>query len=106
MGSNSEKEKLSHDVEIAVEHARFADALALLNSAGADDPPLNLLRARALYGLERFNAAMNEITDLLDRKISDALRLKARAVRLRLMGVMSRTEDALSAAIDLARDAE
>ncbi len=106
MGQPNDEQKLSHDVETAVEHARFAEAIALLNAAGADSPPLNLLRARALYGLERFPAAMNEVNALLDQPLDGMMRIRARAVRLRLMGVMSRTEDALAAAIDLARDVE
>lgn len=106
MGQTPDSNKLSLDVETAIDQARFADAIALLNDVGADSPPLNLLRARALYGLERFPAAMNEVNALLDGKIDDELRLRARSVRLRLMGVMSRTEDALATAIDLARDAE
>jgi tetratricopeptide (TPR) repeat protein len=106
MGQTHDSNNLPRDVETAIDEARFADAIALLNDAGVDSPPLNLLRARALYGLERFPAAMNEVSALLDAKIDDALRLRARSVRLRLMGVMSRTEDALATAIDLARDAE
>ncbi|MEO7108820.1 MAG: tetratricopeptide repeat protein [Polyangiaceae bacterium] len=106
MGQTPDPKTLALDVETAIEHARFADAIALLNDAGADSPPLNLLRARALYGLERFPAAMNEVNALLDGKLDARLRLRARSVHLRLMGVMSRTEDALAIAIDLARDAD
>ena len=101
------RQKLSHDVETAVEQARFAEAIALLNAASADSPPLNLLRARALYGLERFPAAMNEVNALLDGKLDDTLRLRARASASALDGRdVAKTEDALATAIDLARDAD
>jgi len=106
MSKHDDIEHLSEHVETALQQARFAEAMTLLNASGADIPALNLLRARALYGLERFGAAMNEVAELLEGKIEEPLRLRARAVRQRLMGVMSRTEDALTNAIDLARDAE
>lgn len=93
-------------VEAEIAHARYASAISLLNTVEKSGPPENLLRAKALYGLERFGAAMNEVQDLLDDKPDATTRIRARALKVRLMSVMTRTEEALAAALDLARDAE
>lgn len=93
-------------VEDEIAHARYAEGISLLNTSTSSDPRHDLLRAKALYGLERFGAAMNEVSDILDAKSDDATRTRARALKVRLMSVMARTEDALAAAIDFARDAE
>ena len=97
---------IAKQVEDEIAHARYAQGISILNSSPTTDPRQDLLRAKALYGLERFGAAMNEVSDVIDAKCDDATRTRARALKVRLMSVMARTEDALAAAIDFARDAE
>lgn len=107
MSATSEQDKAFLDsVELEIAGARHSAALSLLNRSASDSPAASLLRAKALYGLERFDAAMNELQSLLEKKLEPAMHVRVRVTKLHLMGVMARTEEVVSYALDVAAEAK
>ncbi len=89
-----------------VEGARYREALARINEESLDDPESNILRARALLGLERYDDAFREIRGVLSRELEDDdTRLEAEALRVKCMGILAGLNDALVAALELQDDA-
>ncbi|HEX7664133.1 MAG TPA: tetratricopeptide repeat protein, partial [Polyangiaceae bacterium] len=105
MAATPEEQALFTNVENEIAGARYTAALALLNRHASDSITTSHLRAKALYGLERFGAAMNELQSLLEKKLDPVTHVRVRMTKLKLMGVMARTEEAVSYALDVANEA-
>ncbi len=97
----SAHEEISDDVE----GGRYREALARINAEVLSDPEANVLRARALLGLERYNDAYREVRGVLSMQLEDATRLEAEALRIKCMGILSSLDDALVAALALTDEA-